>query len=123
MYIWGKKKDDRGRVIKDAQGQPVPLVRVENGMPAIVTPEIKRACLDRLRFRKHGKTKANYVLSGKLICTESGKLMHGESGTSRLGVEYFYYVCKATKRRYSVKKELIESTVADGVREMLEDKD
>lgn len=49
--------------------------------------------------------------------------MHGDRELRGSAVEYFYYVCKATKRRYSVKKELIETTVADGVREMLEDKD
>ena len=124
VYMWGQKKDDRGNVIKDAQGKPVPLVYVEGGMPAIVSMETKLACIERLKYRKHSKTKANYMLSGKLFCKAADKQMHGESGKSRLGVEYFYYVAKAANgKRHSIAKDTIEDTVANGIRSMLEDKE
>ena len=31
VYIWGRKRDERGRVVTDAEGNPVPLVYKEGG--------------------------------------------------------------------------------------------
>lgn len=123
VYMWGQKKDSRGNVLKDSNGQAVPLIRIDGGMPAIVSMETKQACIDRLKFRKHGRTKLTYVLSGKLVWAESGSCMHGETGRSHTGNEHFYYVCKDNGKRRSVRKELIETTVAQGIREMLEDRE
>lgn len=120
-YIWGKKKDDRGKVMKDEYGQPIPLVCVQGGMPAIVTEEMKRACIDLLKFGKHVNMATNYVLSGKLICGETGTPMHGEHGRSQTGKIYYYYACRTPEKRYSVQKELIEKSIVRGIRDMLED--
>ncbi len=120
-YMWGKKKDARGHLMKDELGNPIPLVDVRGGMPAIVSEEVKLACIERLKFGKHSKTEVDYVLSGKLICGETGMRMHGESGLSRLGVKYYYYVCKHEGKRYSVSKDKLEQSVVRGIREMLED--
>lgn len=123
VYQWGKRKDERGRVIKDAHGQPVPLVRVENGIPAIVSRETKIACLERLRYRKHCNARVDYLLSGKLECSLCNKLMHGETGTSKTGAVHTYYVAKDNGSRYSIAKDVIEDAVAKGIREMLEDRE
>lgn len=122
VYTWGQLKDERGRVIKDATGKPVPAVRVEGGMPAIVSMEIKQACIDRIRTYRRGKARTEYPLCGKLYWRDTGLLMHGESGLSKTGRTYYYYAWRdEQKRRHSVQKGLLENKVVQGVREVLHD--
>ena len=125
VYTWGKAKDEQGRELLDADGLPVPLVRIEDGIPAIVTTDEKEACLRRLRFRKHVNAKADYLLSGKLYCGACEKLMHGETCKNWNKVEYFRYCCPKKRKACNgvYWKEEVESAVAQVVRSMLRDQD
>ena len=121
VYIWGRKRDERGRVVTDAEGNPVPLVYKEGGMPAIVSMNTKLACRRRIGQRKHYDARADYLLSGKLVCAATGNPMHGETARGRTGKSYFYYVDKAGGTRVSVRQDVIEPALAAAVREMLTD--
>lgn len=125
VYTWGKMKDERGKVLLDAEGEPVPLVRVENGIPAIVTVDEKQECLRRLHFRKHRNGKADYILSGKLFCTKCDNPLHGETCKSATGKMYFRYCCPQRRRACTgiFWKDKLERDIADAIRSELADKD
>ncbi len=122
VYQWGRKRDDRGRVVTDENGDPVPLVYKEGGMPAIVDMDTKMACLRRIGQRKRYAAKADYILVGKLSNAETGAPMHGETARGRSGRQYFYYVDKSGGKRVSVRKDAIEAALAEAVRSLLSDK-
>ena len=123
VYIWGTKKDDEGEVILDEQGQPVPLVYKEGGMPAIVDMETKLACIKRLGLKKHSRTKANFMLSGKLYCSSCGNPLHGETATGKSGTEYFRYACQKKRKTCfgTLPKSEAEADVVRNVRALLRD--
>ena len=125
VYTWGKAKDEQGRELIDADGLPVPLVRIEDGIPAIVTVDEKEACLRRLRYRKHANAKTDFRLSGKLYCKECGNPMHGEGCIDRYGEKRFRYCCQARRKACTgvYWKDAIEDAVAQGVQKMLRDRE
>ena len=123
VYTWGKKKDRRGEVICDSLGCPIPLIRVEGGMPAIVSMAVKDACVDRMALRRHSNTKGEFWLTGKLYLGTLDKPMRGDGGTSKSGKRYWYYGYADPKtkkvRRWS--KGAVESAITGAVRSMLRD--
>ena len=121
VYIWGKQKDERGNVILGPDGKPIPIVRVEGGMPAIVTMEEKAACLRRLLFHKHANAKADYLLSGKLYCLECGRPMHGETCKNHDGIEFWRYCCQGRRKACTgvYWKERTEEAIAKTIRRIL----
>lgn len=97
-------------------------VIIPNGIPAIVEQDI----FDRVQIRreknKHApaaaKAEEPYLLTAKLFCAKCGKMMAGESGTSRTGQVHRYYKCYNAKRKRgcnkkAVKKEWIENLVVN----------
>jgi len=122
VYTWGRQKDEQGRPIIGADGLPVPLVRVENGIPAIVSVATKERCLERLGYRKHANARIDYLLSGKLFCSKCGHKMHGEVCRNSQGVDCFRYVCKGKRRAChgAFWKDDLETLVAQHVREVLD---
>ena len=122
VYTWGKMKDERGKIMLDAEGEPVPIVRVENGIPAIVTMDEKQECLRRLKFRKHANARADFLLSGKMFCPECGRPMHGEMCRNKYG-EMFRYCCQGRRKACNgvYWKEDVETAIARSIRSMLAD--
>ena len=64
------------------------------------------------------KSDEDFILTGKLVCSNCGALMVGDSGTSHTGATYYYYKCGHRKRKEgercrmkAFRKELIESFV------------
>ena len=51
-------------------------------------------------MKAHNKGKDEYILTGKLYCGHCGKLMIGESGTSKTGKLHHYYKCIGRKREH-----------------------
>ncbi|MBR2804568.1 MAG: recombinase family protein [Eggerthellaceae bacterium] len=121
VYMWGKQKDERGNVVLGPDGKPVPLVRVEDGVPAIVTMEEKERCLWRLTYRKHANAKADYLLSGKLFCGDCALPMHGETCKNHDGVQFFRYCCQGKRKACSgiYWKDRTEEAVAKAIRATL----
>lgn len=88
-------------------------VRVVDGMPAIVDPEL----FDRAQKVVHKKVRANeefveYRLTGKLYCGICGVAMHGECAHGR-SAKYHYYCCQRGKNcsGRSIRKELLEDSL------------
>lgn len=123
VYMWGVKKDEAGNDVLDDLGRPVPLVYIEDGMPAIVSMSQKLSCIEKLGFRRRLKTNADYLLSGKLICSKCKEPMHGETAIGGSGIEYWRYSCRGKRKAClgSFNKETVEQGVVTGVREMLRD--
>lgn len=76
-------------------------VTVPGGMPAIVpmgdVERVTRSLSDRHRPRRRAGT-ASFALTGKLFDGADGLPMTGTSGTSKSGVAYHYYRCRACGR-------------------------
>lgn len=98
-------------------------VRVENGMPVIISKEL----FDRVQARiarnnrapATAKAAENYILTGKLFCGHCGESMTGESGTGKHKTTYRYYKCRTQKHRLgncdkkTVRKDYIEQLVME----------
>ncbi len=107
VYIWGN-------------------IRIEGGIPAIISRELFDEVQERLkkvaRAPAAARTDVDYQLTGKLFCGHCGSAMVGESGTGRSGAKYYYYNCVKRKRERScekkqVKKDWIEEYVVRQTRE------
>ncbi|MDR1464909.1 MAG: recombinase family protein [Oscillospiraceae bacterium] len=95
-------------------------VRVEGGVPAIISREVFDLAQDALQRRAKAPAASwadtDYLLTGKLFCGVCGGTMIGESGTSRNGAKHNYYTCSARKRaktcpKKPVKKDWLEEMV------------
>ena len=100
-------------------------VRIEGGMPEIVSKDLFYTVQDRLANKKNpqGRKRENgeYLLTGKLYCGECKSYMIGMSGTSENGTLHHYYVCNekrssgsCTKR--NVRRDVIEIEVTKAIR-------
>jgi len=110
-------------------------VRVEGGMPALVTQELFDKVQARFALNKHkGSQRANgldednaprYWLTGKLFCGHCNSSMQGTSATSKTKAIHRYYECakgrkgKCHKKR--VKKSFIETLVTEILSDILND--
>ncbi|MCC8013818.1 MAG: recombinase family protein [Eubacterium sp.] len=72
------------------------IIKVENGMPAIVTNDI----WERVKFRMENRPKAtnkatrhDYLLSGLIECEKCGQKYVGHTSTNKKGYKTSYYVC------------------------------
>ncbi len=103
-------------------------VVIDGGVPAIVPQEL----FDRVQRRKErnrrapaaAKAEVRYLLTTKLFCSRCGRMMVGESGTSRKGVRHHYYKCgnakrKAGCRKKAVRKQWIEDLVVEHTMRMV----
>ena len=109
-------------------------VRVEGGMPAIVS----RDTFDRARERvetmrteirsRRRRDNVEYILTGKLYCGHCRTPMVGSCGTGKMGLMYYYYRCNNQAVHHicdkkPVRKEKIEALVTAAIREIvLEDR-
>ena len=92
-------------------------VIIPGGVPAIISEELFNRVQERKEKNKHAPARAKadeeYLLTTKLLCGLCGRLMIGESGTSKTGKTHYYYKCGGAKRgqvcrKKTVKKEWIE---------------
>ena len=106
-------------------------IRVEDGIPAIISKEVFRKAQEMLKLH-HEKPAAKkidggFLLTGKLFCGHCGEPMTGDEGTSKTGKVYRYYTCinrrlkKCDKKR--VAKQLIEDRIVDKLFDILNDND
>ncbi len=73
------------------------IIRDENAVPALISKELFNKAQDRLGNNIRGYMKNDYLLSGKLKCAICGESLIGETGTSKTGDKYKYYVCHGRK--------------------------
>lgn len=83
-------------------------VRVEDGVPAIISKETFYLAQREMERKHVGKQKRqttiDYLLSGKLYCGHCGKLMNGVSGTSQSGKRHHYYYCPTVRAKGNCEK-------------------
>ncbi len=103
-------------------------VRIEGGMPSIITKELYYKVQEVLKTKKNPQGRrretVDYLLTGKLFCGECKSHMIGMSGTARNGSKHYYYAC-AHKRaggdcnKKAVQKEYIEEKIAKGIKDYI----
>ncbi len=95
-------------------------VRIEGAIPVLVDKEkfdrVQRR-LERNRRSPASASNQTYLLTGKLFCGNCGEPMTGECGYGKSGLAYYYYKCRAQKRKTGscnkkpAKKDFIEDLV------------
>lgn len=105
-------------------------IRIEDGVPAIVDKDtyykVQRLLEINQRAPAAKWSRADYLLTNKLFCGFCGAQMVGESGTSKTGAKYNYYLCVNHKRlkgcsRKAIRQDLIEPFVLDVARKLILD--
>ncbi|MGL4670964.1 recombinase family protein [Cetobacterium sp.] len=131
VYIFNKsaKKDSRGHRNNHKTKDESEIIRIEGGMPSIITKEVFDKVQLKLQQRKNSVTvtsKTTYLLSGLVKCS-CGSSMHGNRRRAKrknsLGVikekpEYVSYRCGCRKNKSSevcgnpeIRKEYLEEYV------------
>lgn len=86
-------------------------IRVENGIPAIITDrELFDKVQKMLRINHDAPARGkaqNFLLTTKLFCGLCGAPMVGDGGTSHTGKAYAYYSCTTRKKARSCRKETV----------------
>ena len=90
---------------------------IPDKLPVIIEKDQFERVQQRMESNRHAPAKAKadeeYLLTTKLFCGKCGKMLAGESGTSRTGAKHYYYKCAGAKHEHScklkaIKKQLIE---------------
>ena len=118
-YIFGKK-DKHGNITNKE-------IKVEDGIPAIISKEDFKKVLSKMRIRRHGSrntAKANYLLTGLCICGEcGGNFSGGYKSRNRNGSISRGYLCRNKKDKVNkcintgLRKELLENLVLNCIKE------
>lgn len=76
-------------------------IRIEGGLPAIITREVFDAVQEiqkeRNVFTGRHRSNNDFLLTGKLYCGKCLNPMVGISGTSHTGTMFYYYVCNGKR--------------------------
>ena len=105
-------------------------IRIEDGVPAIVDKDTYYKVQKLLAINQRAPaakwSRADYLLTGKLFCGTCGGQMVGESGTSRTGAKYNYYLCVNHKHgkgcaRKAIRQDLIEPYVLEKAQQLIMD--
>ena len=101
-------------------------IRVEDGIPAIVTRDVFDKCQKLLERHHRAPAAARdtyFLLTAKLFCGNYGEPMTGDGGTSRSGKVYNYYICNGRRRhkcdKDRVGKEWVEELVVGELMKIL----
>ena len=101
-------------------------IRVENGIPAIISKELFDKCqtmVERHHRAPAAQRDTNFLLTTKLFCGHCGEPMTGDGGTGRSGQVYSYYICNGRRARKCKKerarKDWIENLVIDKLVELI----
>lgn len=120
IYGYGSRAKKRGKPNED-------IIRIENGMPIIIDVSTFDSVQEKLKGRKHMggayKAKQTYILSGLIKC---GKCGHTYIGASKSKTR-IVYECSGKKttdcNNSYIRKDFIEKTVIDKLKNIFFDKD
>ncbi|MPM73915.1 hypothetical protein SDC9_120900 [bioreactor metagenome] len=122
IYVFNKssKKDAFGKRNSHLFKDESEVIRVDGGMPAIVSKDTFQKAKDMMVARKRApganKAKETYLLSGLIFCGECGSAMQGNRRTPKDKPKYVSYRCscrlqKRTCDNKEIRKEYIEEFV------------
>lgn len=101
------------------------VIRVEDGIPAIISREIWEKAQARLRSRRQGanSAKRTFLLTGHVVCSKCGGAMTG-NGYMAKGKEYSYYRCAQKKRNFQcdmpdVAQDTLENLVLESLSQIV----
>lgn len=109
-------------------------VRIENGIPRIVSDELFEKVQKVLKMKKNPRGRhrstAEYLLTGKLFCGYCKNPMTGMSGSSKTGTVHHYYACAHKRasgatacKKKTVRKDQVEFEIAQAIKTKLNDHD
>lgn len=99
-------------------------VRVEGGMPAIVTKgDFAMAQAAKPKKRRASEVWGEFPLSGKAICEGCGHNLVGTSGHGRHGTKYEYYKCSKGCGLKPVRADWLEPSIVQAIRELLSNRE
>ncbi|EDU37898.1 recombinase family protein [Clostridium sporogenes] len=131
VYIYNKsaKKDAFGKRNSHAYKDPSEIIKIEGGMPQIVSKDTFKKAQDILKSRKRkpgaNKAKENYLLSGLIKCGCCGKSYQGNRRQAQNKPMYISYRCSyrgATSSKVCDNKEIRKEYVEEYVLSELERK-
>ena len=103
-YIYNKSasKDSHGHRNGHAKKPPEEIIRIKNGMPAIIDEAVFQDAKKRIRIRRSRRlattVRESYLLSGKVVCGEYGSTFIGNHKTADHGSRiYISYRCSRGK--------------------------
>lgn len=105
-------------------------IRMEDAVPAIVDKDTYYKVQKLLSVNQRAPaakwSRADYLLTNKLFCGSCGAQMVGESGTSKTGAKYNYYLCINHKRgntcaRKAIRQDRIEPYVLEKAQQLIMD--
>jgi site-specific DNA recombinase len=100
QYANKNKNGKRNSTIKKNKDE---IIRIEDGMPAIISKEdfeaVQKIMAQNKVARGARKAKVNYLLSGIIRCGECGYAMHGNKRPSGKDGEYISYRCGCKKSK------------------------
>lgn len=101
-------------------------VRIEGGVPRIVSDEVFYKVQEVLKVKQEAKGRhrpaGDYLLTGKLFCGHCNAPMTGICGTGKSGNIHYYYTCRSRREnkdcnKENVRRDEIEAAVASAIRE------
>ncbi len=109
------------------------LIRIENAIPAIISPEqfamVAEICKNNKHRNGRYSAKESYLLSGKIFCGECGQAMNGHRMLGKMRKDgsrniYTYYLCGNKKRTAEqgcsmkmINRDAIEDKVMEAIAE------
>ena len=100
QYANKNRDGKRNSTIKKSEDE---IIRIEGGMPAIISKEdfeaVQKIMVQNKLARGTRKAKVNYLLSGIIRCGECGYAMHGNKRPSGMDGEYISYRCGCKKSK------------------------
>ena len=101
-------------------------IRVEGGIPPIVTRELFDKCQKMVEVHHRApaaQRDTNFLLTAKLFCGHCGEPMTGDGGTGKSGRVYSYYICNGRRahkcEKERVRKDWIEQLVVEKLAELI----
>lgn len=98
-------------------------IRIEGGIPQIITPEIFEKVNAHREKKKYAPARGRlvtYYLSGKTICGYCGATIIGTAAKSHTGKDYWYYNCTEKRNgsgceKTAMQKDLVEDIVISAI--------
>jgi site-specific DNA recombinase len=127
IYIYNKSVavDKEGKFNRHASKPGEQIIRIDGGIPQIISKEDFAKAQEKMRERKHKtaqfKARQEYLLSGKIICGECGATYAGNSRKTRDKL-YISYTCtkkngKTDCYNSGIQRDYIESVVLENLSE------